>query len=101
MPIPFIPEFTPWTANRMVDEDGTRYHLVVNAHGCSLARLQHCAEDPQHAALFAAAPDLLLALQGAFDLMSAMRAVASDRIDISKDPRWLNVRAAISRATTV
>jgi hypothetical protein len=46
-----------------------------------------------------AMPDLLAALQGAFDLMSAMRAVASDRINIDEDPRWLNVRAAIAKAT--
>lgn len=56
-------------------------------------------ESAANARLIAAAPDLYEALRGAFDLMSAMRAVASDRIDISQDSRWLNVRVALAAVT--
>lgn len=88
----------PHSVVRIADEDG-RHFLVVAANGCPLAKLQHCAEDGANAALFAAASELLEALRGARSLMAAMHAAAADRIDISNDPRWLGVGAAIAKAT--
>lgn len=52
----------PYSFEKIRDEDG-RHFLVKAANGCPIARLDHCAEDEGHARLFAAAPDLLAALQ--------------------------------------
>jgi hypothetical protein len=62
MNAPYAPG--PWVAERLIDsDDGAPFYLVKNASGCPLARLQHCAEDPAHARLFAASPTLLKALE--------------------------------------
>jgi hypothetical protein len=56
MSAPFTPG--PWVAHRLLDNDGTPYHLVKKfENGCPLARLQHVAEDAANARLIAAAPD--------------------------------------------
>jgi hypothetical protein len=73
--------------------DGYKVRRILAPNGCTLAAIQHCAEDGPNATLMAAAPDLLAALR---DL------IAFGDADDRHAERWDGVtdraRAAIAKA---
>jgi hypothetical protein len=87
----------PFRVLRLLEDDGTPYHLVLNAVGCPLARLQHCAEDVGNAQLFSAAAELLEALCSAEARLTLLIEREQHKLFdvIARDA----ARAAIAKAT--
>ncbi len=82
----------PWHVVGWVEENTGPVRNIANAAGCTLAFIQHCAEDKANARLMAAAPDLLAAL------LSADLAMANGGILASHAARK-EIASAIAKAT--
>lgn len=96
--------FTPWSALRLLDDDGTPFYLVKDANGCPLARLQHCAEDAKNASLFAAGPELLAVTEEAkriFEARLVLRENLNESGEAFTEAQKLDARAFLSKREAV
>lgn len=88
----------PHSVTRIKETEG-RHFLVVAPNGCPLAKLEHCAEDEANANLFAAATDLVDALEHARAGLLWYQDRYPEATDSSDDEAMALIDAALAKAT--